>query len=195
MIRIYIWIITLSCLVSGCVSSLLSTAQLAYDRHNIHQQVSNQQLAVRANHALFDKYPALKRQNISIVAYNKDLIVLGQVSNKQQKQLVSDTLQTLKGARRFFNELTIGSHTSFSQSLADSWITSKIRATMIATNDLDPSPFKIITEKGVVYVLGDVKKTQANIVVDIARKTDGVQKVVRVLRYYKYVSQKLNTGR
>lgn len=166
---------------------MVSVGQLVYERRAIQADITNHQLQLKANHALFDHYHHLKLANISITAYNKDLVVTGQVPKVEDKQLVSKILQKIKGARRVFNELTIGANVGLAQSMKDSWITSKIRARMIAANDINPRAFKIITEMGVVYILGDVKKAQARIVVDIARNTTGVKKVIRILKYYQFV--------
>ena len=175
-------------LISGCVSSFMSVGQVVYDRHNIQYELSNHQLQVKANHALFDTYPHLRKiANVTVTVYNHDLIVTGQVPSKTDKKLVTKLLNDLKGSRSLFNELTIGSNRTLMQALKDSWITSQIRTRMIAANDIDPSAFKILTENGVVYVLGDVKKAQAEIVVDFARETAGVTKVIRVMKYYQYV--------
>ena len=136
---------------------------------------------------MFDKYPSLRLANISVVTNNNDVIVIGQVPNQSYKALVSKNLKNIKGARRVFNELTIGANNSIINSISDSWLTSKIRASMVLENGLDPSQFKIITEKGVVYILGDVKKSQAKKVIQIVSRTSGVKKVVKILRYYNYI--------
>lgn len=164
----------------------MSGAQLVYDRHSIQKSIDNHQLQVKANHRLFDAYPHLKRANISIVVYNKDLIIIGQVPSVADKDLVSSRLKSLKGIRRFFNELTVGSNISIAQSVKDSWLTTKMRTKMVAENGVDPSPFKIITENGVIYILGDVKKSQAEKVIQLAQNVSGAHKIIRILQYYTY---------
>ena len=180
------FLIGVTLLCSSCVSSFFSGAQLVYDRHSIQKGIDNHQIQVKANHQLFDRYPHLKRANISVVTYNKDLIVLGQVPTQADKNLVSRTLQSVQGHRRFFNELVVGNNASLAQSIKDSWLTAKLRTKMVAENGIDPSQFKIISENSVIYILGDVKKPQANIVVQLAQNISGVSKVVRILRYYNY---------
>lgn len=168
------------------MTTLFSAAQLVYDRQSIKTGIDNHSLHVKANHALFDKYPHLKKANISLVTFNKDLIAIGQVPNQAEKKLVTKTLKPLEGARRFFNELTIGSNTSMVQAIRDSWLTAKLRTKMVAENGVEPSRFKIVTEKNVIYILGDVKKAQANKVVALAQQVSGAKKIVRILRYYKF---------
>lgn len=176
--------ITLLC--SSCVSSVFSGAQLVYDRYSIQQGIDNHQIQVKANHRLFDRYPHLKRANISVITYNKDLIIIGQVPTQADKVLVNNTLKSLKGMRRFFNELVVSQNSSMAQSIKDSWLTTKLRTKMVAENGIDPSKFKVISENSVVYIMGDVKKSQANKVVQLAQNLSGVSKVIRILRYYHY---------
>jgi len=179
-------IILFSISISSCLSSIFSGAQIVYDRNSIQRSIKNHQLQVKANHALFDRWPHLKQANISVIAYNNDLILIGQVPTKKDFIQVTQILKSVKGSRRVFNELTIGKNSSIGQSIKDTWLTSKIRARMVAENGLDPSQFKIVTEKNVVYILGDVKEDQANKVVELVQTTAGVTKIIRVLRYYKY---------
>jgi len=54
---------------------------------------------------------------------------------------------------------------------------------LIATNEIDPSQIKVITENGIVYLVGIVPPEQAEIAIDLARTTDGVQSVVKVFSY------------
>jgi osmotically-inducible protein OsmY len=180
------FLILISCLLTSCITSLFSGAQLVYERQAISKEINNHQIYIKANHALFDHYRSLRQANISVVAYNYDLVVVGQVARSDDKKLVSKILKKIKGVRRVFNELTIGENTSISKAISDSWLTSKIRAKMVAENGLDPSQFKIISEKGAVYILGDVKKDQAQKVIEIVRRTSGVKKVIKILRYYNY---------
>ena len=120
------------------------------------------------------------------MAYNKDLIAIGQVPTKTDKALVSQALKSITGARRFFNELTVSQNTSLKQAIKDSWLTGKLRAKMVAENGIDPSQFKIISENNIVYILGDVRKPQAERVIHLAQNLSGVTKIIRILRYYQY---------
>ena len=47
--------------------------------------------------------------------------------------------------------------------------------------DLQSNAFKVVTENGVVYMMGRVTSREAQRATDIARSISGVTKVVRVL--------------
>lgn len=184
-IRIFLFTILLF-MCASCSNPLISAAQLVYDRQSIKERIDNHQIQVKANHTLFERYPHLRKANISLVTFNRDLIAFGQVPTNQDKDIVTKTLKPLKGPRRFFNELTVGPNASVLQNIKDSWLTTKLRTKMIAENGVDPSLFKIVCEKNVVYILGDVKKAQAHKVIGLAKQLSGADKIVKIIRYYEF---------
>ncbi len=51
---------------------------------------------------------------------------------------------------------------------------------MVDAKDVQASAYKVVTERGVVYLMGRVTEREANRASDIARGVSGVQKVVKV---------------
>jgi osmotically-inducible protein OsmY len=70
---------------------------------------------------------------------------------------------------------------SLTQRSSDSLITGKVKAAMVDSKDLYANAFKVVTERGIVYLMGRVTQREANRATDITRSTGGVQKVVRLL--------------
>ena len=71
----------------------------------------------------------------------------------------------------------------------DSWITAKIRSQIMTDSEINPRTFKIVTADQVVYLMGDVVSEQADWVISIAKKTSGVLRVVKLLKYYHLTDQ------
>jgi osmotically-inducible protein OsmY len=88
--------------------------------------------------------------------------------------------QTIPGVRRIHNELLIADLTSFSSRSNDSWITSKVKAELLNSKDVDATRVKVVTEKGNVFLMGLVTEKEAGIAVDIARNVKEVSKVTRI---------------
>ena len=82
-----------------------------------------------------------------------------------------------------FNELQVSGNTSFQARTNDSVLTSKVKARFVDARKFSPLHVKVVTENGVVYLLGIVKKQEAADATEIARTTGGVRKVVRVFEY------------
>lgn len=174
--------------LAGCVGPILTGAEMYYERFELKQTLADNQLVSKGNKILQRNRAALANSHVVLTAFNRDLIILGQVPNSTLKAFVVRLMTPLEGKRRLFDELTIERPTSAMQRLQDGWLTAKIRSKMLVNNEVSQKEFKVVTENAVVYVIGDVMPQQAKIVVSLARQTRGVKKVVRVFRYYQYLA-------
>jgi osmotically-inducible protein OsmY len=170
------------------VGPILTGAEMYYERFELKQTLADNQLVSKGNKILQRNRAALANSHVVLTAFNRDLIILGQVPNSTLKAFVVRLMTPLEGKRRLFDELTIERPTSAMQRLQDGWLTAKIRSKMLVNNEVSQKEFKVVTENAVVYVIGDVMPQQAKIVVSLARQTRGVKKVVRVFRYYQYLA-------
>ena len=78
------------------------------------------------------------------------------------------------------NELAELGNASLTQRSSDVLVTGRVKAGLVDAKDLVSSAFKVVTERGTVYLLGRVTQREADRATEIARSTSGVQKVVRV---------------
>lgn len=176
-------LIVLACSQFACVSNLWTGASLIYDRHNVYKKIDDYHLAAQAGHQLYDdrlfKQPGC---SLDLAVFNNDILLAGHVPTDELRDLAESRLRQLKGYRRLFSQIAVKQESS--NLVTDSWITTKIRSQILADSSIDPHEFKIITSDGIVYVMGDVKPNQATRVLDIARNTHGVVRVVKLLKYY-----------
>lgn len=173
-------------LLSSCMNAAVTGAQLVYDRHDIYKDVGNFVVKVKADSVLAKARQHRRDIKLAVASFNHDLLLVGQVPTEEDKERIGHALLTVPGHRRVFNQLEIKPPIGLTQKLKDTWITTKIKAAIIANSDIDPEDFKVVTEDDIVYLLGDVKKEESEKVVHIARHTAGVRYVVRMFRYYTY---------
>ncbi|MBA3536734.1 MAG: BON domain-containing protein [Tatlockia sp.] len=177
-------ILLLGCLLlTGCVSNLITGATLIYDRHNVYKKLSDVQLAAKASHALFHDH-VFKRNDCSVdlAVFNGDILLAGHVPTTELRQEAKQRILALNGYRRLFNQIDLSGQSA--NTVEDSWITAKIRSRIFADSEIDPHVFKVITSDRIVYLMGDVRPQQAAKVVDIARNTENVARVVKLFKYY-----------
>lgn len=55
-----------------------------------------------------------------------------------------------------------------------------MKASIVDDSSLSLAAFKVVTERGVVYLMGRVTKAEADRATQIARQVSGVQRVVRI---------------
>ncbi len=175
----------MSALLTGCfgLSGAWTGANLLYDRHVLMKKMTDYQLVAQASRALYrDKVFKRADCSIDLAALNGDLLLVGHVGTSALRDEAYARVAKESGFRRLFNQLAVG---PVEDSVAeDAWITTKIRSQIVADSSLDPRQFKVITSDRVVYLMGDVFPDAAARVIYIARQTDGVIRVVKLLKYY-----------
>ena len=117
-----------------------------------------------------------------MAVFNGDVLLAGHLPGNKLRNKAEQRLQTLSGYRKLFIQVAISK--AVNNGIEDSWITTKIRSKIIADAQIDPTVFKIITSDRIVYIMGDVYPKEAVRVIDIAKRTDGVIRVVKMLKYY-----------
>lgn len=182
----YLSLIFLLCYsLSGCIGGLWTGATLVYDRHNVYRKLNDYNLAAEVNKALYsDKLLKSPLCVLDFAVFNGDILITGHLPSQALLNEVNLRLKNVRGYQRLYNQIRISQ--SPSGNLYDAWITAKIRSEIFADDSIDPNAFKVITVDQVVYIMGEVKLDEAKKVIQIARYTDGVKKVVKILRYYTY---------
>ncbi len=127
--------------------------------------------------------PQLENAHINAISYNGVLLLVGQVPSEEMRQLAARTAANIKRVRRVHNELAVMGKTTMIVRSNDSWISTKVKSRLALDEQLDASHIKVVTENGVVYLMGIADQRDADRAAEIARTTNGVQKVVRVFEY------------
>jgi osmotically-inducible protein OsmY len=122
-----------------------------------------------------------QRAHINATSYNRQILLTGEVPTAQDKALAEQHAAKLENVKSVVNELGVLGNTSLSARSSDTLITSRVKAALVDDKDLYANAFKIVTERGTVYMMGRVTKREADKATEVVRRQDGVQKVVRVL--------------
>ncbi|WP_165482457.1 BON domain-containing protein [Legionella bozemanae] len=171
--------------LSSCMGSLWTGATMVYNRHNVYKKLDDYSLYLKVNNAIMiDNTFKNTKSVIDIAIFNGDVLVAGHVPTAEMQTELSRRLAKVRGYRRLFNQVKVSALES--NTVQDSWITTKIRSQIFADDSIDPNAFKIITSDRVVYLMGDVRKEQAEKVINMARRTNDVVRVVKILKYFTY---------
>ena len=121
--------------------------------------------------------------HINVTSYNRQVLLTGEVPSEQVREAVQKTVSQVANVRSIVNELAVMPITPITQRSNDTFITGKMRASLLDAKDLTASAFKVVTERGVIYLMGIVSQREAARATSIARGVTGVRKVVRVFEY------------
>ncbi len=174
---------TLSVAVSGCAPAVLGGAvigsMVALDRRTSGSQLEDEGIELRSASRIREQLG--DRVHVNVASYNRQVLLTGEVPNDKDKQQVELIVSKVDNVRAIVNELTVLGNTTFAQRSSDALVTGRVKAGLIDARDLYAGAFKVVTERGVTYLMGRVSQREANRATDIARSTTGVQKVVRIL--------------
>ena len=175
--------ISLILLLPGCVNVATTGAQAVYNHHNLEKSWKDQYTTMRVYQALNYKTKQFNDANIAIATVDGDVLLAGQVPEAWQKEAAGEITKQIPNVKQVYNLVTIASPSSTLTRMSDAWITAKVKAKLIASDDLDATQIKVVTENGRVYLMGTIKPEEAEAAVDLARQTDGVQAVVKIFSY------------
>lgn len=122
-----------------------------------------------------------ERVHINVTSFNRQVLLTGEVPSAQDRQLAEKIVSEVENVRNVVNELAIAGNSTLTQRSSDSLVTSRVKANLFDAKDLIANAFKVVTERGTVYVMGRVTQREANRATDIIVATSGVQKLVRLL--------------
>ncbi len=181
-------IVLASTLVTGCSSIISATSDGPIEENpgerTLGAAIDDQIIETKALVNIRAAHPQLNSANVDVVSYNGVVLLIGQVPSDSLRALAAQTAAKIKRVRRVHNELLVTGKTSMLVRSNDSWISTKVRSKLALSDKIDSGRILVVTENGIVYLMGIVNNAEADIATDIARQTNGVQRVVRVFEYY-----------
>lgn len=181
-------ITSLSLTLQGCIfvaGAAAGAAAIAvvYD----HRTLSNTLEDTKIANKIIDKIRGITNlrdnSHIEVTVFNHIVLLTGETPKPEWREQAEQIARSTPNVTRVYNQITIQGPTSSLTRTSDSWITTKIKSQMLATEDLKSGSIKVVTENGVVYLMGIVTTEQAEIAVDIARQVSGVQRVMKIFQY------------
>lgn len=164
-------------LVGGAVGAgaLLMTA----DRRSGETQEADRTIEAAAGDAVVRALPG--RGHVNITSYYRKVLITGEVPSAQDSQLVAAQVRAVPGVAGVVNELAVMPESSTLQRSNDGLITSKVRTRLMSQNGVPAGSIRVTTERGTTYLMGRLTATETALATEVARQTDGVQRVVRVI--------------
>lgn len=148
------------------------------DRRVSETYLADEAIELRASNRISEKLG--DTAHVNVTSYNRMVLLTGEVPNAAAKAEAEKIATSVPNVRAISNELAIAGISSFSGRSNDSYLTSKVKARFVDANKFSANHVKVVTEAGVVFLLGMVTQGEADAAVEIARTTGGVLKVVRV---------------
>lgn len=169
---------TLSACVPLVVGGAAMSAMVAADRRTSGTQLEDETIELRGASRLSSAFG--DRAHINITSYNRQVLLTGEVPTEAARQQAEQVISQVENVRAVANELVVAGNTSYGPRSSDTLITGKVKASLVDASDLYAGAFKVVTERGTVFLMGRVTQREADRATAITRRIDGVQRVVRM---------------
>lgn len=174
-------------LLPGCAAVVVGTAatsvMVAQDKRTAGTIVEDKTIQMKTLRAISNVAGNDPDVHVTAVSFNNRVLLLGQAPTTQTRADIENAVRNIAKVKEIHNEVAIGDPSSPLVQSTDSLITAKIKSEMAITKDIHAGRIKVVTENGIVYLMGLVKPREEEIAVDIARYTKGVKKVVKLFEY------------
>jgi osmotically-inducible protein OsmY len=175
--------VCLAASLSACAPVLIGGvaggAMVVSDRRTSGAQLEDAAITVKAANAA--KSILGDRGNVSVSSYNRRVLVTGEVNTEEEKKKVISAISKVENVQLVVDELAVYIPSALSTQAKDALITTRVKANLFDAKDLIASAFRVITQRGTVYLMGIVTQREADRATDLASRTPGVSKVVQVL--------------
>lgn len=163
------------------VGGMVGGAMVASDRRTSGIQLEDEGIEMRSASAMRENFGS--NVHVNITSYNRQVLISGEVPTARERVQVEQLIGRVENVRSVVNELAVGAASSVGERSSDILITARVKAAMVDSEDVFASIYKVVTERGTVYLMGRVTQREANRATDIARGVSGVKRVVRVFEY------------
>jgi len=164
---------------AGAVGAL----SVSEDRRSSGAQMDDQSIEWRASSRISERFGS--KAHVNVTSYNRAVLLTGEVADERMRSDIESLVRAVPSVQATTNELVVAEPTSLGSRTTDSYITSKIKTRFLDAAKFNALHVKVLTEAGVVYLLGVVTPAEADDAVEIARTTGGVRKVVKLFEYCK----------
>ncbi|MEP0203436.1 MAG: BON domain-containing protein [Halioglobus sp.] len=144
------------------------------------QQLADEGIETKAVVNIHAANEAFDNAHLVVVSFNGYVLLAGQVASEQLKAQATEVVRGVRDVRRIYNELEVASPSSGMTRTSDTWITTKVKSWLLGDTSTEGLRVKVVTENGVVFLMGMVTAEEANRIADAAADIGGVQRVVRL---------------
>ncbi len=174
-------------LLQGCVAvaagGAVAGASAAVDRRTTGTLVEDESIELKAVRAIMADKDLNSQSHLNVTSYNTVVLLTGETPTDELRQRAEQIARGVDKVTTVHNEITVAAPSSVMTRSSDTVITSKVKTKLLADKNIEGVNIKVVTENGVVYLMGLASRAEAERATEVARQTGGVQKVVKVFQY------------
>ncbi|SAK51428.1 lipoprotein [Caballeronia pedi] len=173
--------------LQGCALAVVGAAAggtlIATDRRTLGAQTEDREIQVKALSRINENLPDTAHVNVTV--FNRRVLLTGEVPDEASKQKAEAVVRDINNVGSIVNELSVQGASSISSRANDSYLEGRVKTAMVGEKDLRANYYKVVCERGVVYLMGLVTQDEGAHGADVAARVPGVEQVVKVFQYIK----------
>lgn len=175
-------------LMQGCAAGVAAGAvaggaAMAYDRRTTGTIIDDQLIELKALDSLRRDDEAWSQSHVSVTSYNGIVLLTGEAPTESLRRRIQSRVASVDKVRQVHNELALAGPSAVLSRSGDSWITSKVKGSLLKEQNIEAARIKVVTDKGIVYLMGLVTREEAAAATETARSVSGVQRVVKLFEH------------
>jgi osmotically-inducible protein OsmY len=172
--------------LTGCAPVVVAAGvgvgvMVGTDRRSTGAQVDDEAIELKVAKSASDRWGS--EVHLNATSFNGIVLLTGEVPSTVVQDEITQIAKTTDRVRSVQNEMTIGQVAEFGSRTNDSYITSKVKTRFVEAAKFAPNHVKVVTERGVVYLMGIVSREESAAAAQIASTTSGVARVIKVFEY------------
>jgi osmotically-inducible protein OsmY len=160
------------------VAGFAGTAIVASDRRTSGAQLEDETIELRGSARIRDALG--EKAHVNVTSFNRQVLLTGEIASERDRQTVVQLVEKIENVRSVVSEMAITPISTLGERSNDLLITAKVKGSLVDSRDLFANAFKVVTERGTVYLMGRVTQREANSATNVIRNVNGVNKVVRL---------------
>ncbi|EJZ59947.1 BON domain-containing protein [Pseudomonas sp. TH49] len=186
--RLGLLAVTLCLAISGCTSVVSASREAPIDddrgTRTIGSKIDDSLIETKVGVNVAKADPGLdKDSHIVVTSFNGVVLLAGQTPREDLKAKAEQAAANVQRVKTVHNELQVIAPSSFLARQNDAWLTTKIKTQMLTDASIPGSRIKVVTENGIVYLLGLLTKQEAQQATNLVQSVSGVQKIVKLFEY------------
>lgn len=171
--------------LTGCVPVVAVGAGtgilMAEDRRTTGTYLLDEEIELKTAGRLRESYG--KDTHVNVTSFNRRVLLTGEVPNDEIRGKVKELAAGVSNVKEVMNETIIGGVSSFGARSNDAYLTAKVKTRLFEDRRFNANHVKVVTEGGTTFLMGIVKREEGDAAAEVAARTKGVTKVVKVFEY------------
>jgi len=176
---------SLAVTLQGCVLAVAGAAGggalMATDRRTLGAQTEDREIQVKAYSQISSDLP--DGSHVDVTVFNRRVLLTGEVPDDRSKQLAEAIVKAINNVDAVINELAVAPKSDFTDRANDSYLVARVKTALIQEKGISANDFKVVSERGNIYLMGLVTQAEGNLGADVASRVPGVKQVVKVFQY------------